>query len=112
MSILNSFREGCDPIVNATKQAAEEIRKELAAMKKTLTDIDGALAAQRVDARPPPSKNADTTFGLYQKQDGQLGMGNKVVRLDVNGKILLVEYKLTSCLLVLMTNKHLYDQQG
>ena len=27
------------PIVNATKQAAEEIRKELASMKKALTDI-------------------------------------------------------------------------
>ena len=38
------------PIVNVTKQAAEETRKELAPMKKTLTDIDGALAAQRVDA--------------------------------------------------------------
>ena len=39
------------PIVDATKQAAVETRKELAPMKKTLTDIDGALAAQRVDAR-------------------------------------------------------------
>ena len=28
------------PIVNATKQAAEETRKELQPMKKTLTDID------------------------------------------------------------------------
>ena len=35
------------PIVNATKQAAEETRKELAPMKKTLADIDGALTAQR-----------------------------------------------------------------
>ena len=40
------------PIVNPTKQVAEEIRKELAPMKKTLTDIDGALTAQRgTDAR-------------------------------------------------------------
>ena len=31
------------PIVNATKQAAEETRKELEPMKKTLADIDGAL---------------------------------------------------------------------
>ena len=61
------------PIVNANKQA-EETRKELAPMKKTLTDIDGALAAQRVDPRTRPDKNADTTFGLYQKQDGQLSM--------------------------------------
>ena len=35
------------PIVNATKQVAEETRKELAPMKKMLTDIDGALTAQR-----------------------------------------------------------------
>ena len=68
-------------------------------MKKTLTVINGALTAQCTpDARPSLNKNADTTFGLYQKQDGRLGMGNKVVRLDVNGKTLLVdgaEYKLT-----------------
>ena len=57
------------PIVNATKQVAEETRKELPPMKKTLTCIDGALTAQRTD----------TTFGLFQKQDGQLGMGNSVV---------------------------------
>ena len=39
----------------------------------------------------------------------QLGMGNKVVRLDINGKTLLVddtEYKLTPGLLVLITSKH------
>ena len=72
------------PIVNATKQAAEETRKELAPMKKTLTDIGEALTAQcATDARPPPSKNADTTFG-YRKKNGQLCMGNKVVRLDEN----------------------------
>ena len=67
-------------------------------MKKTSTDIDGALTAQRVDARLPLNKNTDTTFGVYQRQDGQLGMGNKVVRLDANGKTILVdatEYKLT-----------------
>ena len=33
------------PIVNATKQAAEETRKELAPIRKTLTVIDGALTA-------------------------------------------------------------------
>ena len=96
-------------IANATKQAAEETRKELPPMKKTLTDIDGALVAQRVDARPPPSKNTDTTFGLYKKQDGQLSIGNKVARLGVNGKTLIVddtEYKLTPGFLVLTTNKH------
>ena len=41
------------PIVNATKQVAEETRKELAPMKKALTDIDGDLNAQHAtDARP------------------------------------------------------------
>ena len=51
------------------------------------------------DARARPGKNADTTFGLFKKQEGQLGMGNKVVRLGANAKTLLVddtEYKLTS----------------
>ena len=38
------------PIVNATKQAAEKTRKELAPMKKTLTDIDGTLIAQHVSS--------------------------------------------------------------
>ena len=54
------------PIVNATKQAAEETRKELAAMKKTLTDIDGALN-RAADAGSPPNKNADTTFGIHRR---------------------------------------------
>ena len=98
------------PIVNATKQEAEDTRKELASMKKTLTDIDGSLSAQRaIDAIPPLNTNTDTTFDLYRKQDGQLSMGNKVVRLDVNGKTLTVddtEYKLAPGLLVLITNKH------
>ena len=67
-------------IVSATKQADEETRKELAPMKKTLSDIDGALTARRAtDARPRLDKSSDTTFGLFQKQDGRLGMGNKVV---------------------------------
>ena len=39
------------PIANATKQAAEETREELTPMKKALTDIDGALTDQRVEAR-------------------------------------------------------------
>ena len=41
-------------IVSATKQAVEETMKELEPMKKTLTDIDGALAVQRAtgDRRP------------------------------------------------------------
>ena len=74
-------------IVNANKQASEETRKELAPMKKTLTDIDGALTAQRAtDARPRPDKTVDTTFGFFKKQKGQLGMGNKVLQLGGNGK--------------------------
>ena len=63
-------------------------------MQKTLTDIDGALTTQHAtDARPRPDKNVDTTFGLYRKQDGQLSMGNKAVRLDVNGKSLTIDDK-------------------
>ena len=77
-------------------------------MKKMLTDIDGALTAQRVDARPPPSKTADITFGFYKKV-GQLSVGNKAVRLDIKRNILTVDdtvYKLTSVLLGLITNIH------
>ena len=54
-------------------------------------------------------KNTDTTFGIHKRQDAQLGMGSKVVQLDGNKKILTVddtEYKLTSGLQVLITNKH------
>ena len=73
-------------------------------------DIDGALTAQpATDARPSLSKNADTTFGFYNKQDVQLSMGNKIVRLGANGKTLMVddtEYKLAPGLLVLITYKH------
>ena len=52
-------------------------------MKKT--DIDGALADQVATDAPLLNINADTIFGLHRKPDGQLGMGNKVVRIDVNG---------------------------
>ena len=58
-------------------------------MNKTLTDIDGAFTVQRAtDATPRSDKNADTTFGFFKKQDGQLGMGNKIVRLGANGKMM------------------------
>ena len=67
------------PIVNSTKQAAEDIRKELEPMKKTLTDIDGALSAQR--------ENVDNTFGIYMNQDGEIAMGNKIVQVNENKKI-------------------------
>ena len=58
------------PIVNATKQAAEETGRELAPMKKKLADIDGALN------RPA---------------DGQLQMGNKIVEIDDNERVLNVD---------------------
>ena len=75
-------------------------------MKKTLTDIDGALN------RATPSniglgKDDDTTVGIYTSQGGQLGTGNKVVQID--GKSLLVddtEYKFTPGLQALMGLKH------
>ena len=47
------------PIINATKQVVKETRKELAPMKKALTDIDEALIAQRTEApfKPPLDGN-------------------------------------------------------
>ena len=50
------------PIDNATKQAAEETRKELAPMKKILTEIDGALVipGERV-AEEEESEDTDDT---------------------------------------------------
>ena len=96
-------------IVNATKQAAEETRKELAPMKKTLTDIDGALAAQREHvAKPPLSIAVDNTYGFYKK-DGRLWIGNKTIRLNIKEKILTADdtvYKLTPGLLELIINKY------
>ena len=70
------------PISNATKQAAEETRKELESMKKTLRDIDGALTAQRVDAAPPLDKSVDTTFGVYRRQVVQVDMDKKTLTVD------------------------------
>ena len=69
-----------------------------------------ASGKKNVGARPPPppSKTADTTFGFYKK-DGQLSMGNKAVRVDIQRKILTVDdtvYKLTPDRLELITNKH------
>ena len=80
-------------------------------MKKALTDIDGALTAQGVatPSKTPLNNNTDNTFGIHRRQDGQLDIGNKVVRLDANGKTLSVDdtwYKLTPGLLVLITKKH------
>ena len=98
------------PIVNATKQAAEETRKELEPMRKTLTDIDGALTAQREHvAEPPLAKNVDTTFGIYMREDGQLAMGNKIVQVNENKMNLTVDgtlYDLTRGLRVFIMSKH------
>ena len=96
------------PIVNAAKQAAEETRKELEPMKKTLADIDGAL--NRPVAGPGPRvKNVDTTFGIFRRQDGQLQMGSEIVKISGNGTILDVdgvEYDLTPDLHTLIVKKH------
>ena len=58
-------------IVNATKQAAEEKRKEPEPM--LLANIDAALKAGIDGALKPvaalqPGKNVDTTFGIYRKK--------------------------------------------
>ena len=47
------------------------------------------------DAEPTSKqkKSSDFTFGIYRRQDGQLSMGNKVVQIDGNGKVLLVDGK-------------------
>ena len=92
------------PIVNATKQAAEETRKELEPMRKTLADIDGAL---KPVAAPQPSKNVDTTFGIYSRKDGQLQMVSEIV--GVNENTLTVgdsEYDLTPGLQAFIMQKH------
>ena len=89
LAIGNELQTLFYPIVSATKQAAEETMKERAPMKKTLTDIDGALAAQREHvSKPPPSlsKAVDHTYGFY-KTDGRLWMGSIAVRLDPERKL-------------------------
>ena len=90
------------PIVNATKQAAEDTRKELAPMKKPLTDIDGALNSA-TDVKS--IEDIDTTFGFYM-EDGQLSIRIKAVQL--NGNTLIVddtENKFTPGLRALITWK-------
>ena len=102
------------PIVNATKQAAEETRKELEPMKKKLSDIDGALKASIDGALKPVAalqrgKNLDTTFGIYRRKDGQLQMGNKIVEIDEHEKVLIVDgirYDNTPGLWAFITQKH------
>ena len=106
LAIVDELQTLFHPIVNATKQAAEETRKELEPMKKTLTDIDGAL--NRVDAAPQPGINVDNTFGIYMRRDGQLALRNRIVLVDENKKILSVDgtdYDLTPGLQVFILEK-------
>ena len=73
-------------------------------MKKTLMDIDGALTAQHAtDARPSLRKMQILPLVYTRVKMGHLGMGNKIVRLDVNGKSLLVddtEYNLVLTIII------------
>ena len=97
LAIRGELQNLFHPIFNKTKEAAEETRKELAPMRKTLTGIDGALAAQHVEAlnRATDVKSSnDTTFGFYM-EDGQLSMGIKTEQLKGNALIVDTEYKLT-----------------
>ena len=93
------------PIVKATKQADEETRKELEPMKKTLTDIDGALNRYT----PQPGKSVDNTLGIDMTGDGELVMGNKVLQIDENKNTLTVDdtvYDLTPGLYAFIMQKH------
>ena len=102
------------PIVNATKQAVEETRKELEPMKKKLADIDGALKVSIDGALKPvvtlqPSKNLDTTFGIYRRKDGQLQMRSEIVEIDENERFLIVDgrqYDFTPGLWAFIMQKH------
>ena len=103
-------------IVNCqlSKQAAEKTRKELEPMKKKLSDINGALKASIDGALKPVAalqlgKNLDTTFGIYRRKDGQLQMGNKIVEVDENQRVLKVDgrkYDFTPGLWTFITQKH------
>ena len=87
------------PIVNATKQAAEEIRKELEPRKKLVAE---ASAGPRV-------KNVGNTFGMYRRKDGQLQVGNKIVKISEDGTTLKVDdaaYELIPGLHTLIIQKH------
>ena len=81
-------------------------------MQKTLTDIDGALLNRATNAKSQLGKNTDTTFGIHQRKDGRLGMGNKVVQLDENTLAVDdTEYMLTPGIRALIALKHLRPSQ-
>ena len=58
------------PIVDATKETAEEVREELAPMKGTLIDIALNRAAGAPKQPGPRVKNVNNTFGIYRIKDG------------------------------------------
>ena len=94
-------------IVNATKEASEETRKELTPMKKTLTDIEGVVNRDAEASKPPgpQRKKVGNIFGIYTGKDRQLHMGSTLVEYNVREETLTVdgrEYKLTPGLLVLI----------
>ena len=113
LAIGGEFQTIFHPIVNATKQAAEETRKELEPMKKKLADIDGALKANMDGALKPvtalhPGKNVDNTFGIYRGIDGQLQMGSEV-EIDEHERVLTVDgrkYDFTTGLWAFIMQKH------
>ena len=108
LAIRDELQTLFHPIVNATKQAAEETRKELEPMKKTLADIDGALNRPAAGSGPRV-KNVDTTLGIFRRQDGQLQMGSEIVKISESGTILNadgVEYDLTPGHHTLIVQKH------
>ena len=77
-------------------------------MKEALADIDDVFTAQQGMRRPPPPSppQKDLTFGVFQRADGRLGMGNKVVHIEDNTlKVDDKEYKLTPGLRVLILYK-------
>ena len=117
LSIGDELQTLFHPIDNATKQA-EETRKELEPMKNKLSDIDEALKVDmhgithetlKSVASHRPGKNLDTTFGIYRRKDGQLQMGNKIVQIEENDKIIIVagtRYDFTPGLSAFITQKH------
>ena len=81
------------PIVNATKQAAEGTRRELESMKKPLRDNQKHAAEETAVLRfeNASDENIDKTYSIFEGNDGQLQMGNKIVTLNENSTTLNTE---------------------
>ena len=91
------------------KPFAEETRKKLEPMKKTVADIDGAL---KPVAAPQPGKNVDTTFGIYRRKAGQLQMGSEIVGANKNTLTVGdIEYDLTQGIWAFIMQKHPHVSQ-